>query len=286
MVTFSPAQVCVKVGSAGKTKGCLPAGNMFVLAFLAGAYIAMGAALATVGSTGVADVLGAGIAQFILGALFPIGLVLVVLTGAELFTGDAMFAPMAVLQGHTGLKGLIYLWIVVYIGNLIGSLFMAFLVSYGPYTAWDAAGVATATAFGTRAIAIATAKVSYFGPMGILSVFFKGILCNWLVCLALFLGLAADEVVSKILAIWFPIMAFVATGFEHCVANMYFIPAGIITNMIANGGADTAVLNWGTMWPNNIIWSTRGNIVGAVIFMAVIYYYCYKSEICALCETK
>ena len=139
---------------------------MFVRAFLAGAYIAMGAALATVGSTGVADVLGAGIAQFILGALFPIGLVLVVLTGAELFTGDAMFAPMAVLQGHTGLKGLIYLWIVVYIGNLIGSLFMAFLVSYGPYTAWDAAGVATATAFGTRAIAIATAKVSYFGPMG------------------------------------------------------------------------------------------------------------------------
>ena len=214
---------------------------MFVRAFLAGAYIAMGAALATVGSTGVADVLGAGIAQFILGALFPIGLVLVVLTGAELFTGDAMFAPMAVLQGHTGLKGLIYLWIVVYIGNLIGSLFMAFLVSYGPYTTWDAAGVATVTAFGTRAIAIASTKVSYIGPMGILSVFFKGILCNWLVCLALFLGLAADEVVSKILAIWFPIMAFVATGFEHCVANMYFIPAGIITNMIANGGADTAV---------------------------------------------
>ena len=285
MVTFSPAQVCVKVGSAGKTKCCLPAGKMVVRAFLGGAYIAMGAALATVGSTGVADVLGAGIAQFILGALFPIGLVLVVLTGAELFTGDAMFAPMAVLQGHTGLKGLIYLWIVVYIGNLIGSLFMAFLVSYGPYTAWDAAGVATATAFGTRAIAIATAKVSYFGPMGILSVFFKGILCNWLVCLALFLGLAADEVVSKILAIWFPIMAFVATGFEHCVANMYFIPAGIITNMIANGGADTAVLNWGTMWTNNIIWSTLGNIVGAVIFMAGIYYYCYKSEICALCET-
>ena len=285
MVTFSPAQVCVKVGSAGKTKCCLPAGKMVVRAFLGGAYIAMGAALATVGSTGVADVLGAGIAQFILGALFPIGLVLVVLTGAELFTGDAMFAPMAVLQGHTGLKGLIYLWIVVYIGNLIGSLFMAFLVSYGPYTAWDAEGVATATAFGTRAIAIATAKVSYFGPMGILSVFFKGILCNWLVCLALFLGLAADEVVSKILAIWFPIMAFVATGFEHCVANMYFIPAGIITNMIANGGADTAVLNWGTMWTNNIIWSTLGNIVGAVIFMAGIYYYCYKSEICALCET-
>ena len=107
MVTFSPAQVCVKVGSAGKTKCCLPAGNMFVRAFLAGAYIAMGAALATVGSTGVADVLGAGLAQFILGALFPIGLVLVVLTGAELFTGDAMFAPMAVILKVSYICGLL-----------------------------------------------------------------------------------------------------------------------------------------------------------------------------------
>lgn len=285
MVTFSPAQVCVKIGTAGKSKCCLPAGNMFVRAFLAGAYIAMGAALATVGSTGASAILGAGLGQFVTGALFPVGLVLVVLTGAELFTGDAMFAPMAIFQGQTSLKGLLYLWIVVYIGNLIGSLFMAVLVSYGPYTAWDAAGVATVTAFGTRAIAIATAKVSYFGPMGILSVIFKGILCNWLVCLAIFLALAADDVISKIAAIWFPIMAFVATGFEHCVANMYFIPAGIITNMIGNGTADTALLNWGTMWTSNIIWSTIGNILGAVIFMAVIYYYCYKSEICALCET-
>lgn len=284
MVTFSPAQVCVKIGTAGKSKCSLPAGNMFVRAFLAGAYIAMGAALATVGSTGVADFLGAGIAQFILGALFPIGLILVVLTGAELFTGDAMFAPMAILQGHTGFKGLIYLWVVVYIGNLVGSLFMAYVMANGPFVSY-ATGTAVITAFGTRAIGIATAKVSYAGIGGIWSVFLKGILCNWLVCLALFLGLAADEVISKIVAIWFPIMAFVATGFEHCVANMYFIPAGILTNMVA-GTADTNLLNWGTMWTNNIIWSTLGNIVGAVIFMAIIYYYCYKSEICALCEAK
>ncbi|MBQ4135322.1 MAG: formate/nitrite transporter family protein, partial [Methanocorpusculum sp.] len=256
-----------------------------VRAFLAGAYIAMGAALATVGSTAVIDFFGAGIAQFVTGALFPIGLVLVVLTGAELFTGDAMFAPMSMLQGHIGIGKLIYLWIVVYIGNLIGSLFMAFLVSFGPYVSWSAAGTAVATAFGLRAIGIATAKVSYVGAMGILSCFFKGILCNWLVCLAIFLALAADEVISKIVAIWFPIMAFVATGFEHCVANMYFIPAGIITNMIT-GGEAVAGLDWVGMWTNNIIWSTLGNIVGAVIFMAIVYYFCYKSEICALCEAK
>ena len=284
MVTFSPAQVCVKIGTAGKTKCNLPAVNMLVRAFLAGVYIAMGAALATVGSTGVAAVWGAGMGQVVTGALFPIGLIIIVLTGAELFTGDAMFAPMAVLQGHVGIGRLVYLWVVVYIGNLIGSIFMAYLMAYGPYTSWSAAGAATVTAFGLRAIAIGTAKVSYTGGMGILSCVFKGILCNWLVCLALFLGLAADDVIGKIVAIWFPIMTFVASGFEHCVANMYFIPAAIITNGFT--GNTVAGLDWVGMWTNNIIWATLGNIVGAVIFMAIVYYYCYKSEICALCETK
>jgi formate/nitrite transporter len=163
---------------------------------------------------------------------------------------------------------------------------MAVLVSYGPYTTLDATtGALAATTFGTRAITIAIAKVSYFGPLGILSVFLKGMLCNWLVCLALFLSLAADDVIGKMVGVWFPTMAFVVSGFEHGVANMYFIPAGIITNMIANGSANPTILNWGTMWTNNIIWSTLGNIVGGAVFMAVIYYYCYRTEICALYKT-
>ncbi len=283
MVTFSPAQVCNKIAVAGKGKCGLGWFNMLVRAFLAGAYIAIGAALATVGSTGVATVLGAGIGQVVLGALFPIGLILVVLTGAELFTGDAMFAPMSLAQGQIKIGGLIKLWILVYIGNLIGSMFMAFLVSYGPYVSWDAAGVATLTAFGARAIAITTAKVSYTGAMGFLSCFFKGILCNWLVCLALFLGLAADEVISKIIAIWFPIMAFVASGFEHCVANMYFIPAGIITSVLT-GEASFNLMDLCTkMWTNNIIWSTLGNIVGAVVLLVVVYHFSFKKE-CAACR--
>ena len=100
---------------------------------------------------------------------------------------------MSILQGHIGMRKLVYLWGIVYVGNLIGSVFMAFLVSYGPYSSWDAAGVVTVTTFGLRAIQIGSAKVAYNGTMGLLSCFFKGILCNWLVCLALFLGLAADE---------------------------------------------------------------------------------------------
>ncbi len=283
MVTFSPAQVCVKIGTAGKSKTSLPALNMLVRAFLAGAYVAMGATLATVSSTGVANIFGPGIAQFIVGAVFPVGLMLVVFTGAELFTGDAMFAPMAILQGQIGMSKLIYLWVVVYAGNLIGSVFMAFLVSYGPYSSWDALGAATVTSFGLRAIQIGSAKVAYTGTMGLLSCFLKGILCNWLVCLALFLGFAADDVISKIAALWFPIMAFATSGFEHCVANMFFIPAAIITNGFT--GNTVTNLNWVGMWTNNIIWTTLGNIVGAVVFMAIVYYYCYKSEICALCKT-
>lgn len=284
MVTFSPAQVCVKIGSAGTTKTSLPAFNMLVRAFLAGAYVAMGATLATIGSTGVTAVFGPGISQLIVGAVFPVGLILVFFTGAELFTGDTMFAPMSILQGHIGMGRLVYLWVVVYIGNFIGSVFIAYLVSYGPYTSWDAAGVATVTTFGLRAIQIGTAKVAYTGTMGFISCFFKAILCNWLVCLSLFLCLAAEDMISRIVALWFPVMAFAASGFEHCIANMFFIPAAIITN----GFTENVIpnLNWVSMWTSNIIWATLGNIVGAVLFMAVVYYYCYKSEICALCETK
>ncbi len=109
MVTFSPAQVCVKIGTAGISKTSLPALNMLVRAFLAGAYVAMGATLATVSSTDVATNFGPGISQLIVGAVFPVGLMLVVFTGAELFTGDAMFAPMSMLQGHIGIWKLVYL---------------------------------------------------------------------------------------------------------------------------------------------------------------------------------
>ena len=128
---------------------------------------------------------------------------------------------------------------------------MEFLVSYGPYSSWDAAGVVTVTTFCLRAIKIGSAKVAYTGTMGLLSCFFKGILCNWLVCLALFLGLAADDVISKIAALWFPIMAFATSGFEHCVANMFFIPAAIITNGFT--GNTVTNLNWAGMWTNKPI---------------------------------
>ena len=174
MVFHPPVAIVAKAGDAGKYKVGLPAWNMVIRGFMSGAYIAMGAALATVCSTGImaTDVAlrygtaSAGFSQLILGAVFPVGLIITVLTGAELFTGDAMLAPMAAFIHKVSWMQVLNLWVWVYIGNLIGSLVFAYIMAYGPFTTWDAAGAATVTAFGTRAIAIASAKVSYVGSSG------------------------------------------------------------------------------------------------------------------------
>jgi formate/nitrite transporter len=292
MVFHPPVAIVAKAGDAGKYKVGLPAWNMIVRGFMSGAYIAMGGALATVCSTGIAysaaqitagavpgGFASAGMTQLILGAVFPVGLIITVLTGAELFTGDAMLAPMAAFIHKISWAQVLTLWVFVYIGNLIGSIFWAYLMANGPFVTWDAAGAATITAFGTRAIAIAGAKVSYVGMMGMWSAFLKGIGCNYLVNLAILLGICSDDMVGKFFGIWFPIMAFVSSGLEHSVANMYFIPAGIMTSMLT--GVPTTA-NWVNMWTANIIIVTLGNIVGALFFVGILYWVAFRKEIAAL----
>jgi formate transporter len=287
MVFHPPVAIVAKAGDAGKYKTGLPAWNMVVRGFMSGAYIAMGGALATVCSTGIMatdaalryGTASAGFSQLILGAVFPVGLIITVLTGAELFTGDAMLAPMAAFIHKISWAQVINLWIFVYIGNLIGSIFWAYLMANGPFVTFDAAGTATISAFGTRAIAIAGAKVSYVGMMGMWSAFLKGIGCNYLVNLAILLGICSDDMVGKFFGIWFPIMAFVSSGLEHSVANMYFIPAGIFTSGLT-GVATTA--NWVNMWTANIIVVTLGNIVGGLFFVGILYWVAFRKEIAAL----
>jgi formate/nitrite transporter len=292
MVFHPPVAIVAKAGDAGKYKVGLPAWNMIIRGFMSGAYIAMGGALATVCSTGIAysaaqitagaipgGFASAGMAQLVLGAVFPVGLIITVLTGAELFTGDAMLAPMAAFIHKISWAQVLTLWVFVYIGNLIGSIFWAYLMANGPFVTWDAAGAATITAFGTRAIAIAGAKVSYVGMMGMWSAFLKGIGCNYLVNLAILLGICSDDMVGKFFGIWFPIMAFVSSGLEHSVANMYFIPAGIMTSMLT--GVPTTA-NWVNMWTANVIIVTLGNIVGALFFVGILYWVAFRKEIAAL----
>lgn len=173
------------------------------------------------------------------------------------------------------------LWVWVYIGNFIGSVVFAYIMAYGPFVNFDAAGAATVTVFGQRAVAIAAAKTSYVGTMGLWSVFLKAIACNWLVNLAVLLGICADDAIGKIAGIWFPIFAFVASGFEHSIANMYFIPAGIfVTGIDPSLSVDT--VNWVTMWTSNIIPVTIGNIVGGLFFVGVLYWVAFRKEIAAL----
>ncbi|MGD9490735.1 MAG: formate/nitrite transporter family protein [Methanoregulaceae archaeon] len=289
MVFHPPVAIVAKAGDAGKYKVGLPAWNMLLRGFMAGAYIAIGGALATVCATGVAGWAGAGMAKLILGAVFPVGLIIIILTGAELFTGDAMLAPMAAFIHKVSWAQVLNLWVWVYIGNLIGSIVYAYIMAYGPLTGWSAAGVASVNAFGLNAIGIAIGKVSYVGMAATWSCFLKAIGCNWLVNLAVLLGICADDLIGKFFGIWFPIMAFVATGFEHCVANMYFIPAGLMTapflsaDQIATIGAEkVASLTWVTMWTNNLIVVTIGNIVGGLFFVGVIYWVAFRKEIAAL----
>jgi formate/nitrite transporter len=292
MVFHPPVAIVAKAGDAGKYKVGLPAWNMIIRGFMSGAYIAMGGALATVCSTGIAysaaqitagaipgGFASAGMAQLVLGAVFPVGLIITVLTGAELFTGDAMLAPMAAFIHKISWAQVLTLWVFVYIGNLIGSLFWAYLMANGPFVTWDAAGAATITAFGSRAIAIAGAKVSYVGMMGMWSAFLKAIGCNYLVNLAILLGICSDDMVGKFFGIWFPIMAFVSSGLEHSIANMYFIPAGIFTSMLT--GVPTTA-NWVNMWTANVLIVTLGNIVGGLFFVGILYWIAFKKEIAAL----
>jgi formate/nitrite transporter len=297
MVFNPPVQIVAKCAAAGTYKCGLTTQEMLIRGFMSGAYIAMGAALATVTFTGAEAAFGAGIARFVLGATFPVGLIITVLTGAELFTGDAMFGPLAALVHKTSWAAIMKLWVVVYIGNLIGSLLIAYMMAYGPLVSY-ASGTATVTTFGVTAITIANAKIAaHVGLMGTWSLFLKAILCNWLVNLAVFLGICADDVPGKVLGIWFPIMAFVTSGFEHSVANMYFIPAGFMTlahgmpqTLIDSGFQVTPLMDasissltpWIGMWTGNIIVATIGNIVGAMFFVAFLYWLAFRRELEAL----
>jgi len=279
-----PPVIVTRAANAGKYKTGLPVVAILIRAFLSGAFVAMGGALATVCSTGIIaaeptlryGMAGPGFAQLVMGMVFPLGIILTVLTGVELFTGDVMLAPMASYVHGVAWSGIMRLWLFAYIGNFFGAVFFAYLVANGPFVSFDASGTGTATVFGVRAIEVAVMKTSYIGMMGAYSAVLRGIACNWLVTLAILLALAADDMIGKILGIWFPIMAFVASGYEHCIANMYYISAGIFTQGYLGG---PGTLTWVTLFANNVIWVTIGNIIGGLFFMALLYWVAFRKEV-------
>lgn len=270
---YSPKDIAARIEKAAVSKSLLDPIRVFVLALLAGAFIAFAAAFYTI--VVYNSMMSPGLTRLIGGLAFCLGLVLVVVAGAELFTGNNLLV-MAFVDKKITLKQLLLNWAIVFTGNFFGALGVVVLIYLSGHWLIDGGAV------GAKALQIANAKVN----IGFAQAFARGILCNALVCLAVWLCFAGHSVTDKILAILFPITAFVAMGFEHSVANMYFIPAGILAQydpaIVSAAQANGQTLNLAHLNAAgllaNLLPVTLGNIVGGSVFVGLVYWFIYSRE--------
>lgn len=247
---FAPGEIAERVAGAGQVKAALPFDKLATLGVLAGLFIGFGAALFTLVTTG--STLGLGITRLVGGLAFSLGLILVVVAGAELFTGNALIV-MAWAEGRVSSRALLRNWIISLLANAVGAAVLAVAVHQS--------GVLESGGVKETAIRIAEAKAAI--PMK--EAFVRGVLCNVLVCLAVWLTFACHTVTDKILAVTLPIAAFVALGFEHSIANFYLLPVGALAG--ANVGLSGMV--------SNLVPVTLGNLLGGTAGVAGIYWVVY-----------
>ncbi len=258
----------------GIKKTNLTTKKLILLGIAAGFFIGIGAEASSLAMHGISNV---GLARTVAGAVFPIGLMLIVLLGGELFTGNCLIS-MAVYDKKAKLKGMIRNLTIVYISNFIGAALMAWMINNCGQLNFSDGGA------GAFTIKVALGKVGIDSIQAIVS----GILCNVLVCLAIFMAATAKDVAGKCIAIFFPIFVFVISGFEHCVANMYYIPAGIFaaqnplyaakaTELYGITAEQLSGLNFGTMF-SNLVPVTIGNIIGGMVFVGLLYWYLYRKK--------
>ncbi|WP_077806731.1 formate/nitrite transporter family protein [Neoasaia chiangmaiensis] len=254
-----PALIIANMIEAGILKAALPLRDVMIRAMLAGAYLAF--------VTTMAFLVAAQTGQFIVGAvLFPAGFALIILLGMELLTGNFGMMPLAFFAGRIPLSAVFRNWILVFAGNLLGSLIYAGLFWIAITDCGHVAGGPLADKL--RALAVSkTTAYEAFGAAGMLTVFVKAILCNWMVSLGSVVGLASTSTIGKIAGCWLPIMIFVAQGYEHSVVNMFAIPAGMML------GAPVSVADW---WLWNEIPVTLGNLVGGLVFTGGALYITYQ----------
>ncbi len=255
------------------TKANFRKSKTFVLAIAAGALIAFGAQVSLTVMTGTENI-SWGFAKLIGAMTFATGLMMVVLTGAELFTGNVMMT-FAVIEKRTSFLKLLRNWSIVYVGNFVGSIILALLIylsgcSHNSHEALGAMGLTTAC---TKA------------SLPFIEAFTRGILCNWLVCLAIWMASSSRHVIGKIFAIFFPIMTFVASGYEHSIANMYFLTNGLFLKhtpaVVAASGLTTEQLSHLTLKScllSNLLPVTLGNIVGALVFVVLLFWTAYLRD--------
>jgi formate/nitrite transporter len=268
-----PSEMAAKAAGIGLKKAQMNVLSMFVLAFLAGKFIAFGAVLSTTAIAGAAGVLPYGVTRVLAGLVFSLGLILVVIGGAELFTGNNMIV-MAWANRTVSTRLMLKNWLIVYAGNLVGSLNAVFIIfACGQYQFGGGA-------VGAAALATANGKMGY----DFVQAMALGMMCNALVCMAVWMTYSARSVVGKILAIVPPVTAFVACGFEHSIANMYFIPMGLYIRSsapesfwtaIGKTPADYSALTWNGFLIDNLLPVTIGNIVGGALSVAAVYWFVY-----------
>lgn len=270
---FLPSDMAIKAETIGVKKAVMGPRNTMALAVLAGAFIAMGAVFATTVTAGAAGHLSFGMTKLVGGLVFSLGLILVIVAGAELFTGNNLIV-MVWADGQISLRQVLRNWMLVYVGNFIGSIATAVLMFYSRQYTFGGGAI------GLNMLNIANGKTN----LDFMQAIVLGILCNALVCLAVWLCFSARTTTDKILAIIFPITAFVAAGFEHSVANMYFIPMGLLVKRDAPAGfwdsigktaLDFPNLTWGNFFVANLLPVTIGNIIGGSVMVGLVYWSIY-----------
>ena len=265
MAFRTPDQIATTAVNAGVVKANLSPGRMLVGGILAGAYIAFGGLLGVVVTAGMPVNTWGNLPTLFFGAVFATGLIIVIIAGSELITGNMALLPLALTSRRTTAGRVAMSVVVVTIGNLIGSLLVAYVLAVktgvigSPDSVTGSAGALTFARLG----AIATGKAVTEDS---LAIFLRAIGCNWLVCLAVWMSYAAEDIAGKILAIFFPIMAFVALGFDHVVANMFFLPAAMFANVPGIGIGSVV---------RNLVLAFVGNAVGGALFVAGFYWFLY-----------
>ena len=267
-----PVEMARKAEQVGVVKAQMPAANTFALSVLAGAFIALGAVFATTVTAGGAE-LPFGVVRLLGGLAFTLGLILVVVAGAELFTGNNLIV-MAWASRRVRTIQLLGNWAVVYVGNFVGAFATVLIVFLGKQYEFGGGAV------GAQALSIASGKTG----LGFVQAVALGALCNGLVCLAVWLCYSARTTTDKILSIVPPIAAFVAAGFEHSVANMFFIPMGLLVKgddeFVASQAALPSLdtLTWENFVTANLVPVTIGNIVGGALMVGAIYWFVYRRK--------
>lgn len=270
MTALTPKEIMQKQSDAsvGKANGSFC--RLFVLAIMAGAFIAFGAQASLMGSFNLtSDPETFGLGKVVMASIFPVGLMMVVMCGSELFTGNCLMV-IGVLDKKISMGQMLRNWAIVYVGNFIGSIAVALGLAVSGL--WDCGG----GLLGAMTVKTAIGKCSLdFGSALVL-----GIFCNVLVCLAVWMATGSQETIGKIFAIWFCIGLFIVSGFEHSVANMYFIPAGMLAAgndaYVSMLGLDTSALTVFNFIVKNLIPVTLGNIIGGSLFVGVTYWGCYR----------